>query len=208
MKDYKKLVLTQRKFIGGLGICLPPLVLLSCLLIPDKPNGWNQSMSITYHLSPVLTAGLSAVALFLWFYEGYDDSDKWINRAAAIASLFVAFVPCSASWASPLIGVLQLPQSISNFIHDVAALLLFIFLFTNVLFNFTKGTYVIANVCYYIISALMLLDFLNLLLSQFFHYGFSIWWFEFVFLILFGIAWLIKGKGLEIITHGVRSAKK
>lgn len=187
----------ERRFIGWVGVCLPLAVVASCALIPGKPDGWASSMSITYHLSPVLTAGLSVVAFFLAFYEGYDRSDRIVNLVSAFSALLVAFVPCEATWAPERIGVLQLPQSVSNVVHLVSAVVLFGALLANILVNFTKGADLRANMYYRLTAALMGLMALLEVISEFTGGWLSMWVFEWVYLTLFGFAWLVKGKMLE-----------
>lgn len=198
----KRQMVRGRRFIGWVGVCLPIAVVASCALIPDKPDGWASSMSITYHLSPVLTAGLSVVAFFMAFYEGYDSSDRIVNLVSAFSALLVAFVPCEASWAPERIGVLQLPQSVSNIVHIVSAVVLFGALLVNILVNFTKGANARANMYYRLTAALMGLMALLEVLSRFTGGWLSMWVFEWVYLTLFGAAWLVKGKMLEGIGKG------
>lgn len=195
----KRQMMRQRRFIGWVGVCLPLAVVASCLFIPDKPDGWASSMSITYHLSPVLTAGLCVVAFFLAFYEGYDRSDRVVNLVAAFSALMVAFVPCEASWAPWRIGVLQLPQPVSNAVHLVSAVVLFGALMVNILVNFTKGANARANAYYRLTAALMGLMALLEGISGLTGGWLSMWVFELVYLTLFGAAWLVKGKALSRI---------
>lgn len=187
----------QRRFIGWVGVALPLSVVASCLLIPDKPDGWASSMSITYHLSPVLTAGLCVVAFFLAFYEGYDRGDRVVNLVSALSALLVAFVPCEAEWAAARIGVLQLPQAASNVVHLVAAVVLFAALLVNILVNFTKGSNRRANAYYRATAILMGLMAALEIVSGFTGGWLSMWVFEWVYLTLFGAAWLVKGKALS-----------
>lgn len=200
----KRQMVRERRFIGWVGVCLPVAVVASCLLIPDKPDGWASSMSITYHLSPVLTAGLSVVAFFLAFYEGYDRSDRVVNLVSAFSALLVAFVPCEADWASERIGVLQLPQSVSNVVHITSAIVLFGAMLANILVNFTKGANARANAYYRATAVLMGLMAVVEIVSRLTGGWLSMWVFECVYLMLFGFAWLVKGKMLE----GVRGRLK
>lgn len=201
----------QRKFIGWLGILLPWLVIISCLFIPNKPLGWDSSMSITYHLTPVLTAGLAIVSVFLMFYEGYDKSDKIVNLISAISALVVAFVPCEAWWVTDIqghtcenahIGIFYLKQSVSDIIHTVFACILFLSFLWNILVNFTKGTsdYVVKKrrkILYRVIGILMILLIIARVVAFFTFNFITMWQFECAYLELFGIAWLVKGRALN-----------
>ena len=197
-KLIKQSYLAQRRYIGIMGLLLPLLCWASCLLIPDKPTGWWYSMSATYHNSPILSMGLAVVASFLFTYKGYDISDRYTNRISAISALIVALVPCSVYWINEPIGILYLQPNISDTIHSFAAILLFSSFIFNILVNFRKSHDKYHKIWYTLIGALMIFVTIVFACENANHEGsFKVFWYETIELILFGTAWLIKGKFLQ-----------
>ncbi len=123
----------HRQLIGWIGIVLP-LVLIGLALWRD---GWEQVKNLesisAYYYSGGVAAFLGmlvALALFLFAYRGYKDTDlnkyNWADRAAAMvaagSAIVVAFFPTMAPkgvvallWWKSWVGVL----------HHVAAFVLF-----------------------------------------------------------------------------------
>ena len=90
--------LRVRRAIGLLGYFLPPALLAYSLIWGD---GLLPSIS-AYYYSPmreVFVGTLSAIAVFLWSYEGYRPrpgewlSDLMAGRAASLGALAVALIP-------------------------------------------------------------------------------------------------------------------
>lgn len=90
--------LRVRRAIGLLGYFLPPALLAYSLIWGD---GLLPSIS-AYYYSPmreVFVGILSAIAVFLWSYEGYRPrpgewlSDLMAGRAASLGALAVALIP-------------------------------------------------------------------------------------------------------------------
>lgn len=190
--------LTERRNIGIMGILLPLLCWASCLCTPDKPDGWWGSMSATYHTSPVLAMGLAIVGAFLFSYQGYDKWDRLVNRISAGCALIVALFPCSVPWIEHNIGIFYLNPKVSDVIHAVAAIILFLSFMVNIAFNFTKGNDIKGNKLYKIIAGLMVLVTIAFALEHAIGLGyFKVFWYEAVELLLFGTAWLYKGKFLK-----------
>ena len=93
--------LALRKAVGWIGILLPIVLVLGHLIIFDGESALT-NMSVYYHtgMRDVFVGAICAIALFLFFYRGYD---RWDNRAADLAGLCalgVAFFPTveEGSW--------------------------------------------------------------------------------------------------------------
>lgn len=194
--------LTQRKVIGWLGILLPVLCVSSCLFIENRPEEWWYSLSATYHLSPVLTMMLSCTAIFLMTYQGYDKSDRQINFVSGLLALGVVFFPCNTVWLDPEepIGLFQLTPSTSQIVHNISAGLLFFSFSLNILMQFTKGNGVTRTLVFKICGWGMVVCLVFFLLSEVFGFlpGYFTMIFESILLLLFGVAWLVKGKTFNI----------
>lgn len=186
--------LFERKCIGIMGMALPFLCWASCLLTPFKPSGWCDSMSATYYNSPVLSMGLALVAGFLFTYHGYDKADRVVNLISAVCAMIVALIPCSTEFTPSHVGILYLPEEISNLIHCIAAASLFISFVVNIMVNFTKGNSKSRNRCFYILGSVMGLMLIVFALSIILGFKMSTFWVEVFELELFGAAWLIKGR--------------
>lgn len=134
---YKRIRIT----LGILGAVLPFLALGTAAMSPIKQSGWWHSLSATYFLSPVLTGVLSAVALFLICYDGYEFKDSVICGIAGYAALIVVIFPCKGEWmpATEAVGIFNIPAGVSTIIHFIAACVLFIAMGINSAFFFTIG---------------------------------------------------------------------
>lgn len=195
---YKRLTysyLALRKAVGWIGILLPFVLLLGNTLIfgggPGKP-----SISLYYHtpMRDVLVGGLCAVALFLFFYSGYDRWDNITANLAGFFALLVAFFPASETG----------PAGVSDFIHFLAAGLLLSCLVIFSLFLFTKDDgnptprKIIRNRIYIVCGVVMTASLVSLLIYLIFkrsdHMSTPfIFWAETVALVTFGVSWLTKG---------------
>jgi hypothetical protein len=175
-----------RRVIGLLGILLPIVLFFYSLFV--RPL--KASISAYYYsdLGDVFVAILTALAMFLFSYKGYEKQlDNGITNCAAIAALGVAFFPCDSRYAT---------------VHYVSASMFFASLSILLLFYFTishrthkteekrirnmiyRGCGAIMIVCILIIAAF---KFLNLADE-------NIFWPESVALFAFGFAWLVKGE--------------
>jgi len=86
--------LALRKAVGWIGILLPFVLVLGHLVIFNGERVLT-NMSVYYHtgMRDVFVGALCAIALFLFFYKGYD---RWDNITADLAGVFalgVAFFP-------------------------------------------------------------------------------------------------------------------
>ncbi|MBO7507270.1 MAG: hypothetical protein J6T67_07805 [Paludibacteraceae bacterium] len=194
--------LTQRKVIGWLGLFLPLMCLTGGWMISDRPDEWWYSLSATYHLTPVLTMMLSCTAIFLMTYKGYDRGDRIINFASGVCALFVILFPCNTSFLpqDTPIGFFQLMPATSHVIHTIAASVLFALFSVNILVQFTKGNSRKKNRIFRICGWSMVVCLVCFLLVKVFHLvpRYATMIVEAILLILFGVAWLVKGKMIEI----------
>lgn len=93
--------LSLRKAVGWIGILLPFVLVLGNIILYGKREVLT-NMSVYYHtgMRDVFVGAICAIALFLFFYKGYD---WWDNLSADIAGVFalgVAFFPTveEGSW--------------------------------------------------------------------------------------------------------------
>ncbi|MBW6500904.1 MAG: hypothetical protein K0B05_05870 [Bacteroidales bacterium] len=195
---YKRLTysyLALRRAVGWIGILLPFVLLLGNKLIFGGSTG-QPSISLYYHtpMRDVLVGGLCAVALFLFFYSGYDRWDNITANLAGFFALLIAFFPASETG----------PAGFSDYIHFPAAGLFLSCLAVFSLFLFTKDDgdptprKVIRNRIYMACGAIMTASLISLLLYLIFkradHMSTPfIFWAETVALVAFGVSWLTKG---------------
>lgn len=187
--------LALRRAVGWIGILLPFVLLLgNTLLFGGDPN--QPSISLYYHtpMRDVLVGGLCAVALFLFFYSGYDRLDNTMANITGAFALLVAWFPASET------GI----GGVANAIHFVSAALFLSCLAIFSLFLFTKGEVnptpqkLKRNVVYIICGTVMATCLLALLVyfivKREGHTSTSfVFWAETVALVAFGISWLTKG---------------
>ncbi len=186
--------LALRKAVGWIGILLPVVLMLGNTIIFDGPFP-GTSISLYYHtpMRDVLVGGLCAVALFLFFYAGYDSWDNITGNLAGFFALLVAWFPASEAGTG----------GISNAVHFIAAALFFVSLAVFSLFLFTRKDdnptpeKLKRNIVYVVCGLLMLACMIAMLVHLSFSGGSTgstlVFWAETVALIAFGISWLTKG---------------
>lgn len=192
--------LLHRNVLGLLGMLLPFISMFSGLFVRNKVPGWWWSISATYYISPALSIILGASAIFLICYRSYDTIDTVINIISGIFAMGVVLFPCKGPYDYPYVGFFQLPVDVSNVIHSICALLLFVFLSYNIGWLFTRGSNVKKNKIYKFCSYAMIVIlsiFLFLKIVGFFGLpipGWIVMIAEALLLLFFGFAWLVKGQ--------------
>lgn len=192
--------LLHRNVLGLLGMLLPFISMFSGLFVRNKVPGWWWSISATYYISPALSIILGASAIFLICYRSYDTIDTVINIISGIFAMGVVLFPCKGPYDYPYVGFFQLPVDVSNVIHSICALLLFVFLSYNIGWLFTRGSNEKKNKIYKFCSYAMIVIlsiFLFLKILGFFGLpipGWIVMIAEALLLLFFGFAWLVKGQ--------------
>ena len=204
----KKMYLRIRNLCGLLGIILPWLALFSAGIADHPSEDWWWSLSATYYLSPALVGVLVPASIVLISYIGYDTLDNLITSLAGTFGLGIVLFPCKVSWIAEgtPVGFFQLPVETSHIIHVVCSALFFITIAMNSIFQFTrtKGVFtdqkrirnIIYRVCGYgMLALLAVLAILRLFKAP----GYFSMIIEIVLLLLFGIAWLVKGEAFPFL---------
>ncbi len=202
--------LALRKAVGWIGILLPFVLALGNIIITGKavllPN-----ISVYYHtaMRDLFVGAICSIALFLFFYRGYDRWDDITADLAALFALGVAFFPTIESG----------PLNWAAWVHLVSASLFFITLAFFSLFLFTRSEKnptsmkIRRNLIYRICGIIMLVALVSILLFMLLSGGNKsgsrfVFIAETVTLIAFGISWLTKGgtlypdKPLKESDHG------
>lgn len=141
-----------RKIVGLLAMALPLVIFLAELVFFETE--FQTSISAYYYTKMrwyfILTLG--CIGFFLFFYQGYDNLDKWIARVAGLAAFLTAIFPISnpnsAYCASPLFILNPTVEalsttyrslcSITETIHLLSEATMFIAVAIFLLFRFTK----------------------------------------------------------------------
>ena len=191
---------TLRKAVGWIGLLLPFVLMLGSILI-FKGKLVESSVSYYYHtgMRDVFVGALCAVALFLFFYSGFDKWDDWAGNLGGLFALGVAWFPTTKSG----------PEDWAGIVHLVCAILFFLTLASFSLLLFTKtekgkrpkGRKKKRNGIYITCGIMMLACLVAIAI-------FKIWFSDdnpgcpFVFigeaiaLIAFGVSWLTKGEAI------------
>lgn len=187
--------LALRKAIGWIGILLPFVLMFGGSLIfnGDLPLG---NISLYYHsgMRDVLVGAICAIALFLFFYKGYD---KWDNLAGNLAGFFALGIALFPT-------VKEGPYDLSANIHFACAAIFFTILSIFSLFIFTRKEtdptkrklarnkiYIVCGLVMFI-CMIAILVFMNLFENAHPESSF-VFWAETVALEAFGVSWLTKG---------------
>lgn len=202
-----------RKWIGTFGLLLP---ILAPLIAKEKLS----SISHYYYTEAgvLFTSLLILIGVFLASYKGYDQVDNWITWIGGVAIALVAIVPtpldlcCLGAGPTPICSCESdtlLGFIAPNTIHFGSAVLFFFCMAIMSIRQFTKGDLnkpgkKMRNVIYRICGYGMLA---TLVYAGVVIVGFDaaegtrlVFWVEVVMLVLFAIAWLLKGQVLRDIT--------
>ncbi len=200
--------LTLRKAVGFLGITFPIVLFLGSILF-GACEGFQDSIS-DYHntnMRDVFVGILSAIALFLFAYTGYDDLDYWMSKAAGIFGFMVAIFPDALDDNECTIYVKQIIPDWMATVHFISAALFFLVLAYFCIFLFTKSKgeptpekkkrNIIYKICGYTMIVCLVL-----LALYFFIPAFKdaletfkpVLILEVVMLWAFGLSWVVKGE--------------
>lgn len=192
--------LLHRNVLGGLGMLLPLFSILGGFFVRNKPESWWYSISVTYYITPALPIILGACGIFLLCYRSYEKIDTIINVLSGIFAFGVVLFPCENPYGIENVGYFQIPVGVSNVIHCVSAMLLFALLSYNIGWLFTKGHNELNNkiykICAWSMICIMVLFVILIIVRM---CGVSIPGFltmivEAMLLLIFGFAWLVKGR--------------
>jgi hypothetical protein len=192
--------LLHRNVLGGLGMLLPLFSILGGFFVRNKPESWWYSISVTYYITPALPIILGACGIFLLCYRSYEKIDTIINVLSGIFAFGVVLFPCENPYGIENVGYFQIPVGVSNVIHCVSAMLLFALLSYNIGWLFTKGHNELNNriykICAWAMICIMALFVILIIVRS---CGVSIPGFltmivEAMLLLIFGFAWLVKGR--------------
>ena len=88
--------LALRRAVGWIGILLPLVLVLGTFLITGE-RAVLKTISLYYHtgMRDVFVGSICAIALFLFFYKGYDRWDNWACNIAGFFALGIALFPTS-----------------------------------------------------------------------------------------------------------------
>src|SRR5512133_3883203 len=186
--------LSLRNSLGWIGILLPFVLMLGMLLF-FKGDIIRTTISQYYYsgMRDVLVGSICAIALFLFFYKGYNRFENWTANIAGFFALGIAWFPTSAVEPLDTIGK----------IHLFCASMFFIILSAFSIFFFTRKVphptkrKLKRNIIYVICGLVMIACLLAIVVYfNFIHIENSdshfVFWAETVALIAFGISWLNK----------------
>ena len=200
--------LTLRKCVGILGIAFP-IILIVGSLISGSCEEVQTSISSYYHtiMRDIFVGVISAIALFLFAYKGYDN-DNIAGNLASVFALGVAFFPTKFDGPFSLCLPNSIDTKIFGTLHFVSAAGFFLVLAYFSLFLFTKSgssptpEKLKRNVVYKVCGIVMLLCivligvyliFLEDKLPALQNHD-PVFWLETIALWAFGISWLVKGE--------------
>lgn len=184
-----------RRAVGWIGILLP-FVLMSGVLLIFRGKMILNTISLYYYsgMRDVFVGAICSIALFLFFYKGYD---KWDNRAATLAGFFAVGIALFPT-------VQAKPYNWVAIVHFICAASFFLILAVYSMFLFTRkdGSPTkrkLARNKIYIICGLVMTACLLLIMIFFIFFepehpkSTFVFWAESIALVAFGVSWLTKG---------------
>lgn len=155
---------------------------------------WYNSISATYFSNGnmCMIGSLCLCSFFLFTYKGHDLGDRAYTLVSAVSALLIVACPCGAA-PMEYMGLLALPQNVSDFIHMIAAIALFGSFALMTLTQFTKGNHKRRNTIYRICGWTMLAFMAVVGLATIFDWpGYMTMVCETGMLWAFSVAWIIK----------------
>ena len=200
--------LNLRKAVGFLGISFPFVLIIGAMLfgactgVQDSISDYNNT-----NMRDVFVGILSAIALFLFAYSGYNDLDFWMAKAAGLFGFMVAIFPDALDDNECTIYVKQIIPDWMATVHFIYAALFFLVLAYFCIFLFTKSKgemtpekkkrNTIYRVCGYTIIAclfLLALYFFISALKELLEDYKPVLILEIIALWAFGFSWIVKGE--------------
>jgi hypothetical protein len=192
--------LSLRRAVGWIGVLLPPILILGNVLV-FSGEPFLHSISLYYHsgMRDVFVGGIFAMALFLFFYSGFDRWEDWAGNIAGFFAIGVAVFPVAIDRAN--IGIVGI-------FHYISAIGLFLTLALYSMFLFSRKrsdsggkalrTSVFHKLCGVIVIACMSAIIVHSVVSvcdkpQCVFVLVA----ETVALVAFGLSWLIESRALE-----------
>jgi|SRR5574344_121070 hypothetical protein len=203
--------LYQRRVLGVLCALLAPACLIFGFLgLGVNLPGWYHSISDTYYANDkIFMIGLLfATSVFFFTYKGYDWRDRMMSLIQAVSALGVIVFPCSVSGAGETTGLFNLKMSTSSIFHCASAGILFGTFAINILWLFTKSggemtdgkkkrnrVYKICGWTIIVVAISQIIEgaFFSNVIGDFPY----IWLNEFIMLVAFSVAWLVKGEAIK-----------
>jgi hypothetical protein len=202
--------LTMRRLIGGLGIMLPFIVVAGGLVLGQADLQVSISAYYYTNMRDFYVGILSAIALFLLSYRGYERIDDVVSTLGGVCALGLIIFPTALySGQSVKVGVFSLPDETSQLLHVFCGALFFLSLSFTSTFLFTRHTPGVLgkakrrrNVIYRWCGVIMLLSVACIpVYTAFFQKTglqgvYPILMLETIASIAFGTSWLVKGSTL------------
>lgn len=192
--------LALRKAVGWIGILLPFVLMLGYFFL-IQGTIIEQSISHYYYtgMRDVFVGSLCAIALFMFFYSGYNEWDNWMGNLAGLFAIGAALFPTTEAGKNDWIG----------YVHFACAALLFITLACFSLFLFTKtkknavptprklirNRIYIACGCIMVACLVAIVIYINFIEDDNSESSFK-FWAETIALLAFGVSWMTKGETL------------
>jgi hypothetical protein len=202
--------MTLRKMVGYISILLPVLMVAGGQLMPAREV--RDSISAYYYsnMRDLFVGLLCMVGVFLYSYRGYDWIDDLLTSLSGLLALGVALFPTRSGEKIPIaVGIFQLNDFVSSFVHYTCAALLFVSLASISTFLFTrtadprtmtrqkKARNHVYTACGTIMfAALLLCGVFSLPMLKSAASPYLLLGGETICLWAFGISWLVKGEAI------------
>ncbi|HZF65048.1 MAG TPA: hypothetical protein VEZ55_11200 [Chitinophagaceae bacterium] len=204
-----------RQAIGWIAILLPAMLIAGNYLLRGCSMLQGSISHYYYTITGHWLVGiLSAVAMFLISYKGYNKLDSVVSSVAGFAAIFIAVFPTNRETLVPeVINIdacilFSLPENaLRSVIHYASAAVFFLALAYISLFLFTKSRggktreKILRNKVFrtcgvVIVIAIALIAVYGIFENEFvglkaYH---PVFWLEWLALLAFGISWLVKGE--------------
>lgn len=207
MTVFEEKTMKKQQFILGWLCTVLPFVSIGFGLIGAitkcNPPTWWYSISATFFANSniILIGLLFTTGIYFWAYEGYDKMDNIVTKLCAVFSFMIVAFPTqlySCTNKFQLVGLFCLPNIISDLIHNLSALILYVCFFIMVL-RFRKSSNLVTskkkfrNLLYLIFAIIMALCGILIFFKSIFKWpGYVIIILETIVQLSFGISWLIK----------------
>jgi hypothetical protein len=199
--------LVLRRIVGLIGTALPFVLLIGLAI--TSTAGRPDSMSGYYYtdMRNIFVGALWALGVFLGAYNGHGKADQWITNVAGLGAIGVALCP-----TKPAVPHLSLHQQVVGDLHLGFAAITFVALGVMAL-RFARGQneqFRGENALYRGCGVTILVSVAVAALSNLLPASVKAHWptlfvFETIAVVTFGVSWLVKGQTMQAITRRIRT---
>lgn len=191
-----------RRCIGYAAFLLPVILVVGSV-VTHGASSIRNSISDYYYtfFTSYFTGTLCAISFFLFTYRGYEKQDLVVSKIMSLLMMIIVFNPCHSQDIDYRYNLIHINSTnAQNWIHNISAILFFLFCAYYSMFLFTKTDGMVTekkkrrNEIYELCGLLIIGSLICIIIcAAILNILWPILIFETIILWSFGFSWLVKG---------------